>query len=222
MLDLLLQFIDVVLHLDVHLDALVEDYGVWVYVILFLIVFCETGLVVLPLLPGDSLLFAAGAIAASGRLNVGLLCGLLLIAAIAGNAVNYWVGRLAGTSMQRRFPRLIRQQHLDKTRAYFERYGGKTIVYARFLPVIRTFAGVVAGVAEMPYLHFLPFSVLGGMGWVFLMTMLGYELGSVPFVRRNFDIVILGIVFVSLLPTAIEILKGLWGSWRPSHQAGRE
>ena len=207
MLELLLQFVDLVLHLDVHLEALVEDYGIWVYAILFLIVFCETGLVVLPLLPGDSLLFAAGAIAASGRLDVGLLCGLLLIAAITGNAVNYWVGRLAGTNMQRRFPRLIKQQHLDKTRTYFERYGGKTIIIARFVPIVRTVAPFVAGVGQMAHLRYQFYNVTGSLLWVLLLVLAGYFFANVPIVRDNFSAVIIGIIVVSVLPAVIEFVR---------------
>ena len=189
--DLLAQFIDIVLHLDVHLDALVADYGIWVYAILFLIVFCETGLVVLPFLPGDSLLFAAGALSASGRLDFGVLAFLLIVAAILGNTVNYWVGRLVGHELKLRFPRLIRQDHLDKTHVYFERYGGMTIVIARFVPIVRTVAPFAAGIVL----------------WVLLLVPAGYFFANVPFVKNNFSAVVLAIVIVSILPGIIGVVR---------------
>jgi membrane-associated protein len=193
------------------------------YAALFAIVYSETGLMVGFFLPGDSLLFTVGVVAGAGQLNIVLVIALLMTAAILGDSTGYLIGRKTGPRIfNRPDSRLFKKEHLLRTRAFYEKYGGKTIVYARFLPIIRTFAGFVAGVAEMPYLQFLPYSVLGGMGWVFLMTMLGYELGSVPFVRRNFDKVILGIIFVSLLPTVIEVLKGRRRSARPAHQSGRE
>jgi membrane-associated protein len=207
MLEFFLQFVDFVLHLNVHLDALVADYGVWVYALLFLIIFCETGLVVTPFLPGDSLLFAAGAIAASGRLDIFLLCAMLIVAAVAGNAVNYWVGRLAGQEMQRRFPRLIRQQHLDRTRAYFARYGGKTVIIARFVPIIRTVAPFAAGVGQMAHGRYQFYNVTGSLLWVLLLVPAGYFFANVPIVQENFSAVILGIIVVSVLPGVIEYLR---------------
>jgi membrane-associated protein len=205
--DLILQFVDIVLHLNVHLDTLVANYGVWVYAILFLIIFCETGLVVMPFLPGDSLLFAAGAIAASGRLDIVVLCSLLIIAAIGGNAVNYWVGRLAGPEMQRRFPRLIRQQHLDRTRAYFERYGGKTVIIARFVPIIRTVAPFAAGVGQMSHLRYQSYNVTGSLLWVLLLVPAGYFFANVPVVQENFSAVIIGIIIISVLPAVVEYVR---------------
>jgi membrane-associated protein len=207
MMDLLLQFVDFVLHLNTHLDELVAQYGTWIYAILFLIVFCETGLVVTPFLPGDSLLFAAGAIAASGRLDVGLLCLVLIVAAITGNAVNYWVGYLVGPEMVRRFPRLIRQQHLDRTHEYFERYGGKTVIIARFVPIIRTIAPFAAGIGRMHHLRYLLYNVTGSLLWVLLLVPAGYFFANVPIVRENFSVVILGIIFLSILPGIIEIIR---------------
>ncbi|MDH4022750.1 MAG: DedA family protein [Gammaproteobacteria bacterium] len=207
MLDLILQFVDIVLHLNVHLDTLVADYGAWVYAILFLIIFCETGLVVTPFLPGDSLLFAAGAIAASGRLDIFLLCGLLIVAAISGNAVNYWVGRLAGQEMQRRFPRLIRQEHLDRTHAYFERYGGKTVIIARFVPIIRTVAPFAAGAGQMTHVRYQFYNVTGSLLWVLLLVPAGYFFANVPIVQRNFSAVIIGIIVISVLPGVVEYLR---------------
>ncbi|MFZ1626090.1 MAG: DedA family protein [Gammaproteobacteria bacterium] len=205
--DLIAQFIDIVLHLDVHLDALVVDYGIWVYAILFLIVFCETGLVVLPFLPGDSLLFAAGALTASGRLDFSLLALLLIVAAILGNTVNYWVGRLVGDDLKRRFPRLIRQDHLDKTHGYFERYGGKTIVIARFVPIVRTVAPFAAGIGQMHHLRYQAYNLIGSLLWVLLLVPAGYFFGNVPFVKKNFSAVVLAIVFISILPGIIGVIR---------------
>ena len=205
--DLIAQFIDIALHLDVHLDALVGDYGTWVYAILFLIVFCETGLVVLPFLPGDSLLFAAGALSASGRLDFSLLALLLIVAAILGNTVNYWVGRLVGHELKLRFPRLIRQDHLDKTHAYFERYGGKTIVIARFVPIVRTVAPFAAGIGQMSHLRYQIYNVIGSLLWVLLLVPAGYFFANVPFVKNNFSVVVLGIVFLSILPGIIGVVR---------------
>jgi membrane-associated protein len=206
-MDLLLYLVDFVLHLDVHLDELVSNYGTWIYVILFLIIFCETGLVVMPLLPGDSLLFAAGAIAASGRLDVGLLCILLIVAAILGNAVNYWVGRVAGVELQRRFPGLIRQHYLDKTHAYFERYGGKTIVIARFVPIVRTVAPFAAGVGQMSHARYQAYNVAGSVLWVLLLVPAGYFFANVPVVRENFSFVVIAIILLSIMPAVVEFLR---------------
>ncbi len=208
MIDFLLFLVDFILHLDVHLDELVASYGLWIYGILFLIIFCETGLVVMPLLPGDSLLFAAGAIAASGRLDVGLLCVLLIAAAILGNAVNYWVGRVAGIRLQRRFPRLIRQQYLDKTHAYFERYGGKTVIVARFVPIVRTVAPFAAGVGQMSHLRYQSYNVAGSVLWVLLLVPAGYFFANVPFVKENFSAVVLAILVLSVLPAIVEFVRG--------------
>jgi membrane-associated protein len=199
--------IDIVLHLNRHLAELVADYGVWVYGILFLIVFCETGLVFTPFLPGDSLLFAAGALAATGGLNLAAVLGLLLVAAILGDTVNYWIGHFAGEGLQKRFPRLIRKQHLDKTHAFFEKYGGKTIIIARFVPIVRTFAPFVAGAGEMSYRRFMAYNAIGGALWVLLCTVAGFFFGNLPFVQKNFSAVILGIIVVSILPAVIEVWR---------------
>lgn len=207
MVDLLLQLVDFILHLDVHLDELVAGYGTWIYAILFLIIFCETGLVVLPLLPGDSLLFAAGAVAASGRLDIVGLCILLITAAVLGNAVNYWIGRLAGHELQRRFPRLIKQRYLDQTRAYFERYGGKTIIIARFVPIVRTVAPFAAGVGRMTNLRYQFYNVTGSVLWVLLLVPAGYFFANVPIVKKNFSAVIIGIIIISVLPAVIEFIR---------------
>jgi len=199
--------LDLVLHLNQHLDVLVGNYGAWVYAILFLIVFCETGLVVTPFLPGDSLLFAAGAIAAGGRLNIFALMVLLFVAAVLGDTVNYWIGDRAGHKLVLRFPRLIRQKYLDRTHEFFERYGGKTIIIARFVPIVRTFAPFVAGVGEMSYSRFMSFNVIGAFLWVVLLMPAGYFFANVPFVKENFSMVILAIIILSILPGVFELWR---------------
>lgn len=199
--------LDIILHLNKHLDVLVGNYGAWVYAILFLIVFCETGLVVTPFLPGDSLLFAAGAIAAGGNLNLFLLMLLLFVAAVLGDTVNYWIGDRAGQKLVLRFPRLIKQKYLDRTHEFFERYGGKTIIIARFVPIVRTFAPFVAGVGEMTYTRFMSFNVIGAFLWVGLLVPAGYFFANFPFVKENFSMVILAIIILSILPGIFEIWR---------------
>lgn len=206
-MDTIRYLLDLVLHLNKHLDALVGDYGMWVYAILFLIVFCETGLVVTPFLPGDSLLFAAGAIAAGGRLNLFLLMALLLLAAILGDTVNYWIGDRLGQKLVLRYPKLIKQKYLDKTHEFFERYGGKTIIIARFVPIVRTFAPFVAGVGEMSYARFMSFNVVGAFLWVVLLVPAGYFFANVQFVKENFSMVILAIIILSILPGIYEVWR---------------
>ena len=196
--------LDIILHLNKHLDVLVGNYGGWVYAILFLIVFCETGLVVTPFLPGDSLLFAAGAIAAGGRLNLFVLMLLLFVAAVLGDTVNYWIGDRAGQKLVLRFPRLIKQQYLDRTHEFFERYGGKTIIIARFVPIVRTFAPFVAGVGEMTYSRFMSFNVIGAFLWVAILVPAGYFFANFAFVKENFSMVILAIIFLSIVPGIYE------------------
>lgn len=207
MLDLIGLVLDFVLHINEHLDVLVREYGLWIYVILFLIVFCETGLVVMPFLPGDSLLFAAGALAASGRLDPVLLCVLLMVAAIAGNSVNYWVGRTSGEELTRRFPRLIRRDHLQRTHDYFERFGGKTIIIARFVPIVRTVAPFAAGAGQMNPGRYLLYNVVGSMLWVLLLVPAGYFFANVPVVRENFSAVILAIIALSVLPAIVGVMR---------------
>ena len=199
--------IDFILHVDKHLEAFVIAYGPWVYALLFLIVFVETGVVVMPFLPGDSLLFAAGAFAATGAFDLALLLLVLSVAAIAGDAVNYSVGRMLRHRLadRGRLP-FIKPAHLEKTHAFYEKYGVKTIVIARFVPIVRTFAPFVAGVGEMSYRTFSLYNVAGGVAWVLLCTLGGYLFGNLPFVRENFSLVILGIIVVSLLPAVLEIL----------------
>lgn len=206
-MDILKQFLDVILHLNQHLDTLVQNYGPWVYGILFLIVFCETGLVVTPFLPGDSLLFAVGALAARGSLDIYLVAVLLLVAAILGDTVNYWVGKLVGQKLIERYPKLFRPEHLRRTHDFFERYGGKTIVIARFVPIVRTFAPFVAGIGKMTYSRFMAYNVGGAFLWILLLVPLGYFFGNLPIVKKNFTLVIFGIIFLSILPGVIEFLR---------------
>jgi len=200
--------IDLILHLDRHLASLIENYGLWTYLILFLIVFAETGLVVTPLLPGDSLLFAAGTFAGRGSLNPLLLFAVLSAAAILGDTVNYWVGKYLGEHFIRgRGRRWIKQEHLDRTHAFFEKYGGKTIIIARFVPFVRTFAPFVAGIGTMTYARFLAYNVIGGLLWVGICVAAGYLFGGLPFVQDNFSLVVLAIVIVSLIPAVVEFLR---------------
>jgi membrane-associated protein len=208
-----IELIDLLLHVDRYLFELVADYGVWIYAILFLIVFAETGLVVTPFLPGDSLLFAAGALAATGALNVWLAAFLLLTAAVAGDAVNYAVGRSAGMRVIQlartdpRWGRWINPTYIARAHEFFERRGGKAIVLGRFVPIVRTFVPFVAGVAEMSYSAFALYNVTGAIAWVGICVGAGYLFGNVPIVKDNFSLVALGIVFVSLLPMAFELLN---------------
>ncbi|MBS0368716.1 MAG: DedA family protein [Proteobacteria bacterium] len=208
-MELITTFIDIVLHLDVHLADLANNYGTWIYAILFLIIFCETGLVIFPFLPGDSLLFVAGALAATGGMDIGVLCAVLLAAAVLGDNTNYWIGHTIGPKVFRwENSRLFNRQAFDKTHAYFESHGGKTIIIARFLPLLRTFAPFVAGVARMTYARFVALDFLGGAVWIFSLTWLGYGFGNLPAVKNNLSAVILGIIAISLLPVAIGWLRG--------------
>ena len=207
-MELIATFIDIVLHLDKHLAVLLANYGTWIYAILFLIIFCETGLVVTPFLPGDSLLFVAGALAATGGMDLGILCGTLLTAAVLGDNTNYWIGRYLGPRVFRwEQSKFFNRAAFDKTHAFFETHGGKTIIIARFLPLLRTFAPFVAGVAHMTYSRFLPLDFLGGCIWIFSLTLAGYWFGNMPFVKENLSFVILGIIAVSLLPIFIGWLR---------------
>ncbi|HKY33754.1 MAG TPA: DedA family protein [Candidatus Polarisedimenticolia bacterium] len=200
--------IDLFLHLDRHLTELVSQYGAWTYVILFLIVFCETGLVVTPFLPGDSLLFAAGALAGTGAFDVRLLIVLLTAAAILGDTVNYQIGHRIGPRVfTQGHSRWFRKEHLDRTHRFFETYGGKTIVIARFVPIVRTFAPFVAGVGSMTYSRFLAYNVIGGIVWVVSFVLAGYWFGSREIVKKNFSLVIVAIVVLSLLPAVVEYLR---------------
>ncbi|MGH8353300.1 MAG: DedA family protein [Pseudomonas sp.] len=200
--------IDLILHLDVYLDLLVRDYGVWIYAILFAVIFCETGLVVTPFLPGDSLLFIAGAVSASGAMDPQLLGGLLMLAAISGDSTNYLLGRTAGERLFRNpNSKIFRRDYLQRTHDFYERHGGKTVTIARFMPILRTFAPFVAGMARMPYPRFLAFSVAGTLAWVGGLVCLGYFFGNVPFIKGNLSLLVLLIIGLSLLPMLIGWLR---------------
>jgi membrane-associated protein len=206
-MELLREFIDFFLHLDVHLAEIIERFGAGAYAILFLIVFCETGLVVMPLLPGDSLLFAAGAFAALGSFEIVPLILLLIVAAIAGDTVNYWIGARIGPRAFSGNVRFLKQEYLVRTTEFYEKHGGKTIVLARFIPIVRTFAPFVAGVGRMNYGRFLAYNVIGAVVWVTLFTLAGFYFGNIPAVKDNFTLVILAIIGISVLPIAIEMVK---------------
>jgi membrane-associated protein len=199
--------IDFFLHLDRHLSEIITQYGTWTYGILAGVVFCETGLVVTPLLPGDSLLFAAGTFAALGSLDPRILNLLLFAAVLAGDNVNYWVGRYIGPRAFSGEVRFFRKEYLDRTRAFFDRHGGKTVVMARFIPIVRTFTPFVAGIGAMTYPRFLAYSVVGGALWVSAFVWAGYFFGNLPFVRQNFGLVVLGIIGLSLLPMVIGLVN---------------
>jgi membrane-associated protein len=207
-MDFLRQLIDIFLHLDHHLAQLIEQFGAGSYLILFLIIFAETGLVVTPFLPGDSLLFAAGTFAALGSFDLLLLLVLLIAAAVIGDSVNYWIGARVGERAFSGRVRFLKQEHLERTRAFYARHGGKTIVLARFIPIIRTFAPFVAGVGRMHYPRFLAYNVAGAVLWVSLFVLGGYFFGNIPAVRSNFTLVILAIIALSVVPVVVEFLRG--------------
>lgn len=208
-------FVDMMLHLDKHLALLIADYGSWIYLILFLVIFCETGLVVTPFLPGDSLLFVAGAFAASGHLDFWLLMGLIFSAAVIGDNVNYLIGRFAGERLfSNPKSKLFRQDHLIQTQEFFERHGGKTLVIARFVPIVRTFAPFVAGMGQMPFARFSLMNVLGAALWVLTLLPAGYFLGNLPFFKQNLTLIIFAIIGLSLLP----VLWKAWEAFRKSRQ----
>jgi len=206
-MELISQIIDFFLHLDKYLAEIISTYGIWTYMILFLVIFVETGLVIMPFLPGDSLLFAAGTFASLGALNVWVLFILLSIAAILGDTVNYWIGHYIGEKAFSGNIRFLKKEYLDRTHDFYERHGGKTIILARFIPVIRTFAPFVAGVGEMSYGRFLTYNVVGGIMWVGIFVFAGYYFGNIPFVRNNFSVVILVIIVISVLPGVFEFTK---------------
>ncbi len=208
--------IDLVLHFDKHLSQFIEDYDRWTYGILFLIIFCETGLVVTPILPGDSLLFAAGVFAAKGKLNIGVLFALLGVAAVLGDAVNYAAGKFMGPKVLTRDGRFLKKKYLDRTHQFYERYGGKTIILARFVPIVRTFAPFLAGVGTMSYWQFATYNVIGAALWISLCLFSGYFFGNIDFVQKHFELVLLAIIFVSILPAVFEA----WRAWRHGHAAG--
>lgn len=199
--------IDFILHIDVHLLEMVSRYNDVTYLILALIIFCETGLVVTPFLPGDSLLFAAGALAAAGSLNIALLIFILFVAAFAGDNTNYAIGNFIGHKIMSAKRKLIKPEYIERTHAFYEKHGGKTVIIARFMPILRTFAPFVAGLGSMTYKRFIVFSLIGNVLWIGGITLLGYAFGSHPFVKANFSMVVLGIIAISLLPMVIAFLR---------------
>lgn len=222
MIDLIKKLIDFILHIDTHLAEIIRDYGVWTYAVLFLIIFAETGLVVLPLLPGDSLLFAAGALAAlpESNLSVHLLAFLLFIAGVLGDSLNYWIGNKIGPAVFRREDSIwLRKKHLERAHAFFEKYGGRAIILARFVPIVRTFVPFVAGVGSMTYRRFFAFNVIGGFIWIYAFTYLGFFFGNLPVVRKNFGLVIMAIIVVSVLPIVFELTKAFFEKRRVNGSA---
>jgi membrane-associated protein len=208
MTELLAWAIDIILHLDKHLDEIIRAYGLWTHLLLFIIIFCETGLVVAPILPGDSLLFAAGTFAALGSLDLVWIIVSLSVAAVAGDTVNYWIGHLAGPKVfAQEKSRFFKREYLDRTHQFYEKYGGKTIIIARFVPIIRTFAPFVAGIGSMTYARFITYNVIGGVCWIMILVLAGYFFGNVPIVKRNFSLVILAIIIISVLPGVIEFAR---------------
>jgi len=207
-MELIANFISIFIHLDKHLSLIIQQYGSATYIILPLIIFCETGLVVTPFLPGDSLLFAAGAFAALGSFDIFLIFGLLVFAAMAGNTTNYWIGYFAGPKVfHREDVRFLNRKHLERTHRFYEKYGGKTIIMARFIPVVRTFAPFVAGLGRMTYARFISYDIFGGTAWVAVCVFSGYFFGNIPVVRRNFSLVILAIIVVSVTPGVVEFMR---------------
>ena len=210
--------LDLILHLDAYLDLLVTNYGPWIYAILFTVIFCETGLVVMPFLPGDSLLFIAGAVAAGGGMDPVLLAGLLMAAAILGDSTNYVIGRTAGERLfNNPNSKIFRRDYLQRTHEFYERHGGKTVTLARFLPILRTFAPFVAGIAHMHYPRFLGFSVAGSLLWVGGLVTLGYFVGNVPFIKQHLSLMVVGIIFLSLVPMVLGLLRGRLGRTAKAH-----
>lgn len=206
-MDFLTQFIDFFLHLDIYLSEIISNYGVWTYLILFAIIFVETGFVIMPFLPGDSLLFAAGAFAALGVLNPLYLIILLFIAAFLGDTLNYFIGKSLGPKVFNLDSRFLKKEYLIKTQAFYEKHGGKTIVLARFIPIIRTFAPFIAGVGTMSYGKFITYNIIGGICWIASFILLGYYFGNLPLVKKNFTLVVFAIIFLSILPPIIELVK---------------
>ncbi len=212
----ILQAINFILHIDSYLNAIIIRFGPWTYGLLFFLIFLETGFVVTPFLPGDSLLFAAGTFAARGALNPWMLFILMSIAAVAGDTANYWIGHAIGARAFTGEIKWLKKDYLDRTHAFFEKHGGKTIFLARFVPIVRTFAPFVAGVSEMTYGYFISYNVFGGIAWVALFTFAGFFFGNIPFVRKNFEIVIVAIVFISLVPAVVE-----WWKARNANKTGK-
>jgi membrane-associated protein len=207
-MELVKKILDIALHLDKYLSAVIQQYGLWTYAILFVVIFIETGFVVMPFLPGDSLLFAAGTFAALGAFEVGWLILILAAAAIIGDTVNYWIGHYVGPKVfSKEKARFFKKEHLDRTHAFYERHGGKTIIIARFVPIIRSFAPLVAGIGRMSYGRFIAYNVIGGVGWVVLLVGTGYFFGNIPVVKKNFSLAILAIIGISTIPVVTEYLR---------------
>jgi membrane-associated protein len=206
-MDLPFLFIDMVLHFDKYLPGIIDTYGYWTYLILFVIIFCETGLVVTPYLPGDSLLFVAGALAGAGLLNIEALILLLILAAVLGDSVNYWIGHTTGMKILDWKCSFVKKEHLEQTRVYFKKYGGFTIVIARFVPFIRTFAPFLAGVGKMSYTWFITYNIIGGVLWITAFSLIGFFFGSLPIVKENFSLLVYAIIGVSLLAVASVVLQ---------------
>jgi membrane-associated protein len=206
-MDLILKLINFILHIDTYLSDIITRYGAWTYGLLFFVVFMETGFVVTPFLPGDSLIFAASTFAARGVLNPWVIFFLLAIAAVAGDTANYWIGHAVGAKAYTGEVKWIKQDYMVRTHAFFEKHGGIAIFLARFVPIIRTFAPFVAGVSEMSYGYFLTWNLIGGVCWVALFTLLGFFFGNIPFVQKNFELVIIAIILISLIPAVLETLK---------------
>lgn len=215
-MELINQLIDIFLHLDEYLGTVIQNYGLWTYGLLFLVIFMETGFVVTPFLPGDSLLFAAGTFAGFGDLNIWILYGLLVGAAILGDTVNYWIGHYVGPKAFSGNIRFLKKEYLDRTHDFYERHGGKTIILARFVPIVRTFAPFVAGVGAMSYGRFLAYNVFGGILWVSIFLFLGYFFGNLPFVQDNFSLVVIAIILISVLPMVYEFVKDRRQARRPA------
>jgi membrane-associated protein len=202
------KIIDFILHLDKYISLLIQHFGLWTYLVLFIIIFCETGLVVTPFLPGDSLLFAVGAFSARGSLNIWWAFIILSAAAVIGDTVNYWIGHFLGPKVfSKEKSRFFKKEYLDRTHRFYEKYGGETIIIARFVPIIRTFAPFVAGIGKMTYWKFISYNIIGGIGWVAIFIFGGYFFGNIEFVKRNFTIVIFAIIIISVLPGLIEFLR---------------
>ena len=207
-MDIIKFLVEILLNLDKHLDLIIRNYGIWTYAIFFLIIFLETGLVVTPFLPGDSLLFAVGTFAALGSLDLKWLIIVLSLAAIAGDSVNYWIGYITGPKVfSKERSRFTNKEYLYRTHRFYEKYGGKTIVLARFIPIIRTFAPFVAGIGSMTYSRFIVYNIAGGIAWVVMLVFVGYFFGNIPFVKNNFSLVIFAIIFISILPGMIEFIR---------------
>ncbi|HKY00925.1 MAG TPA: DedA family protein [Burkholderiales bacterium] len=219
-MDILLMFWDLIVHLDKHLADLVQQYGVWIYALLFLIVFCETGLVVTPFLPGDSLLFVSGAVWAISGMDAHWLAVCLITAALCGDNVNYWIGRVLGPKVFKwENSRFFNRKALDRTHAFYEKHGGKTIIIARFVPLVRTFVPFVAGIGKMTYTKFISFSVIGALTWVLSLVYAGYFFGNIPLVKNNLSVVIIGIIILSLMPMIVEYVKARRASALAQRQA---